>query len=147
MNQLISLGELQENDYYNIALATLPIMANFNCYYDVVNDDSLTADSSWSATSTLALMNASMKLGGLSSYYANQLLPTIPLSMIVDVAGIYYTNQANKAVNGGNSSTMCLVSQAAGLVLSAAKIREYWMVDKAEAGDNVVYTSEQEPYF
>ena len=89
---MISFQELQQNDYFNIALAALPIMADFNCYYDINNSADLSAHQDWSAASTLSLMNASMKLGGLSSYYANQLLPTIPLSMMVDVAGIYYTN-------------------------------------------------------
>ena len=144
---MISFQELQQNDYFNIALAALPIMADFNCYYDIQNSASLASNSDWSAASTLSLMNASMKLGGLSSYYASELLPTIPISMMVDIAGIYYTNQANKAVNGGNSSTMCLVSQAAGIVLGAIKMKEYYSNEQLDESDATVYASEQEPYF
>ena len=53
---------------------------------------------------------AAMKLGGLGTYSANQLLPTVPLTFLGDAAGLYYTNKADAQTNGGTTSTFCIVS-------------------------------------
>ena len=72
--------------------------------------------------SQLSLTMAAMKLGGLGTYSADSLLPTIPLTLIGDAAALYYTNKADSTTNGGSTSTFCVVSQAVGMVVSAARI-------------------------
>merc|ERR1712100_507827 len=106
-------------------MSLVPIVAHGACYYKVNDDSALTSDD-WSMTKNLALGAAGLKTLALATYMGGMMFPILPVSYLLDIGLLYYTNTADGDQSPTESSTtnICYAASTLSLVIGALKISQ-----------------------